>query len=258
MKRVLVAVVASLILATTLLGCSSSPRTRDEDTRPVRFAVIAAPELRADDGDLLLAVTRLSREKDLAFVLVPGPLLAKDADRTSLELLKNDLGQLAPPVYVAFAAVSSGTVAAASPTDDEILTALEGMGPGAEHRISYQHVPARAPGYVVNVLKWDGTGGLKEIPPGTKRVIQLTASTKLLERADISVALAADANVSVTKDAPSSSIEIRVPALSRGKALAIATLFPLGLDVAIVPLEGPAPPQPEPLRLPPSRDMSPP
>src|SRR5581483_436153 len=107
-------------------------------------------------------VTKLSREKELAFVLVIGPLFATDADATSIELLKNDLGQIAAPVYVAFA--STAPVASDAPAakgglkPEEILSAVESMGPGPGHKLAYVARPERARRVAVNALAPDGSG----------------------------------------------------------------------------------------------------
>ena len=154
------AVFALALVALLASGCSSSDKKDDGPPRPVRFAVIGAPEVGATDDDLAAAIGKLSREPDLDFVLVPGPLLAKDADATALELLKNDLGQLAPPVYVGFAAVSSGSSGSALKAED-ILSALEKMGPGEEHAVSYTRSPPRAPTVLVDVLSPDGKSKLE-------------------------------------------------------------------------------------------------
>src|SRR5580658_7734959 len=117
-------VAAAIVLLA--VGCST-PTKEDRPSRPVRFAVIAAPEMGADDSLLLQAITKLSRESELDFVLIPGPLLATGADEEALEVLKNDLGQIAPPVYVGFAAVSSEAAAGCKLKREDILTALEKM-----------------------------------------------------------------------------------------------------------------------------------
>ncbi|MBI3722708.1 hypothetical protein HY251_01945, partial [bacterium] len=166
------------LLSLSLAGCTREKK--EPERRPIRFAVIAAPEIGADDGDLALAVTALSLVKDLAFVLVPGPLLAGDADEVSLELLKNDLGQIAAPVYVALsttAAVPSESPAAKAGklTSAKVFLALESMGPGASHAVSYYGQPEAAPGVVVNALGPDGTGAVSPVPAGTTRLVQLIA-----------------------------------------------------------------------------------
>jgi hypothetical protein len=240
-------------------GCATAEKVDKGPPRPVRFAVIAAPEVGDDDGDLALAVTRLSRERDLDFVLVPGPVLASDATAISLELLKNDLGQIAPPVYVAFSAasaVTSRSVASGTLGAEEILTALEGMGPGSGHAAAYHRSPR--PGVVVNVLGPDGSSALdKAAPESTKRVIGLQASGEPSDRADVLVRPSPSGDVVVLPEdlAPPRPrpVTLLVPPLGSSKVLAVATVYPDHLDVEVVPLEGPPRGRMDPVPLAPMR-----
>lgn len=226
--------VAALVLALLVAGCTTEKK-EEGPPRPVRFAVIAAPEVGGDDGDLLLAITKLSREPELDFVLVPGPLLAKDADATSLELLKNDLGQIAPPVYVGFAHVTSAS--ATTLRADEILTALEKMGPGQEHAVAYNRTPPRQPNVVVNVVGPDGRSGLENTPEG-KLVVTLGRAA-----GDLLVRLRDVPAVEAYEETARASPELDVPPLSRAKVFVIATIWPTKrVEVQPVALDGPNPP----------------
>jgi len=225
--------VASLsVLLLAITGCSTEKKP-DAPPRAVRFAVIAAPEIGTDDTDLALAVTKLSREPDLDFVLVPGPLLATDADQSALDLLKEDLGQIAPPVYVKFASVCSGTRSALKAED--ILGALEKMGPGPEHAVAYSRTPSHAPRIVVDVVGPDGKDTLVERPEDGVVIAVGKAA------ANVSI-LVGDGVEVEARAGP----ELLVPALSRGKKFVIATFYRASgaLDVQPVALEGPNPAPP--------------
>lgn len=226
MSRARVVLLVSLI---AFAGCSSEKKD-DGPARPVKFAVIGAPEVGANDDDLALAIGKLSREPDLDFVLVPGPLLAKDANALSLELLKNDLGQLAPPVYVSFASVGSGTSALKA---DEILSALERMGPGDEHAVAYTRTPSRTPRVLVNVVGPDGKSKLDKRPLD-KRVITLGS----VEAADLAVLLADRTAL----DGKAACPTLSVAPLAKGKAYILVTIWPKRLEAQPVALEGPNPP----------------
>lgn len=249
-------------LALALAGCSSN-ETHEAVERPVRFAVLAAPELGADDGDLLSAVTRLSREKELGFVLVIGPLFAPDADATSLESFKNDLGQVAAPVYVAFS--SAAVVGSATPARklgaDEILAALEGMGPGAAHKLGYVARPDRARSVAVNALAPDGTGAVPALPADARRLVRF-GTVPVAEKdaaaaavPDIIVGVAAGAAVELegvrgtdaaVADGP---VHVLVPPFAK-KTFAVVTVSDVEVVVTPVALEGPPPAAPRPVAAP--------
>jgi hypothetical protein len=247
------------LAAVVISGCST-PKKEDGPPRPIRFAVIAAPEVGANDDDLAAAIGMLSREPDLDFVLVPGPLLAKEADAIALELLKNDLGQLAPPVYVSFAAVGSGT---ATLKATEILAALEKMGPGEEHAVAYLRTPPRQQGLNVNVVGPDGKSPLEKRPEG-KRVVTLGAANEKFE-SDLEVRVGdpgpADDRVRLDPRSPRGTLAVpssapgwcpptlRVPPLQRSKLVVLVTVYPRRLEVQPVALQGPNPPALEPLEL---------
>jgi hypothetical protein len=255
-------------LALVLAGCRSGEPTEPRE-RKVRFAVVAAPEVGQDDGDLLTVVTRLSREKDLAFVLVLGPLLAKDADATSLDLLKNDLGQIAAPVYVAFSAtsaVSSGIPCVPSKlTDEEFLSAVEGLGPGAAHKASYTARPDRAKGVVLNALAPNGSGAAESLPEDAEYLLWF--GSRLDERKPSSTEVVPDLIVSTSPSGavvlegirPGESkvanepVRILVPTLAFGRAFAVVTLSPASVEVGPIPIDraaGKTLPAPEPAALP--------
>jgi hypothetical protein len=208
-------------------GCST-PTKEEAPKGPIRFAVIAAPELGSDDALLLKAVGRVAREPGLDFVLVPGPLLAVDADATSLELLKNALEQIAQPVYVGFACVSSGAATASKLKREDILLALEKMGPGDEHAIAYHRLPPNTKAVVVNVIGPDGTDSIETPDRGT-REIALGASVRqpfLRVAVGKSTALAA---------APASLL---VSPLPTANAVVLVAIWPERLEVSVVPLDG--------------------
>ena len=133
MTRILL---ASLVLL--LAGCSS--QTAEDEAKPVRFVVIAAPALGAEpEGgappteDLLYdLVTELSGDGEFDFCLVPGPLLGS-LDPESREALLGALGQIAGRVYPA---LSSG-----DGPRQELLEALgdksEGL-PGHEGQAAFR------------------------------------------------------------------------------------------------------------------------
>jgi hypothetical protein len=217
---------AVALLALALGGCST-PKKEEGPARPVRFAVIGAPEVGTDDADLALAVTKLSRETGLDFVLVPGPVLARDATSSSLELLREDLGQIAPPVYVGFAAVVSAS--SSTLTAEEILTALEKLGPGPEHAVSYERTPPRQPNVLVRVAGPDGKEADGKPPEGGKLIT-------LGGRGD------ADLTVRLADALALEPHELKAPALSRSKSFFLVTMYPGRTEVQPVALEGPDPP----------------
>jgi hypothetical protein len=224
---------ALLVALATLVATGCTTEKKEEGpVRPVKFAVIGAPEVGENDDDLAAAIGKLSREPDLDFVLVPGPLLAKGATPLALELLKNDLGQLAPPVYVSFAAVESGTSALKA---EEILTALEKMGPGDEHAVAYSRTPSRTPKILVNVVGPDGKSKLDKAPEG-KRVIQLGPGPG----PDLAVVLAPGSTVVLPSSLASPILGI--PALAKGKQYVLVTIWSGRTEVQPVALEGPNPP----------------
>ena len=216
------AVLALLVLA----GCST-PKKEDGPPRPIRFAVIGAPEVGSDDADLALAVTKLSRETGLDFVLVPGPVLAKDATASSLDLLREDLGQIAPPVYIGFAAVVSAS--SCTLKAEEILTALEKLGPGPEHAVSYERTPPRQPRVLVRIAGPDGKETEGKPPEGGKLV-------KLGGVGD------ADLTVRLGDTLALEPRELTAPALSRSKTFLLVTIYPGRTEVQPVALEGQDPP----------------
>jgi hypothetical protein len=230
--------IASAVLLVALVGCST-PKKDDGPPRPVRFAVIAAPEVGADDGDLAMAVTKLSREPELDFVLVPGPLLAPEADATSLELLRNDLGQIAPAVYVGFACVTTATSGALK--SEDVLGALEKMGPGAERAVAYDRVPPRAPRVRVSVIGCDGKSTV-ENKSANERLIQVGRGPLA---ADLTVVVGSD---KIVLDRPSATL--LVAPLSRSKLMALVTIWPERLEVQPFALEGRNPPELEPIAVP--------
>lgn len=115
----------ALLAVVLLAGCASGPDP-DEAPRPLRFAVIAAPSVGQEPAepapggeapspggaaaeeplsseDLLLeAVTQLSGQGELHYVLVPGPLLARPEPELHAAL-GGALGSLAAAVIVALA-----------------------------------------------------------------------------------------------------------------------------------------------------------
>ncbi|HZU96865.1 MAG TPA: hypothetical protein VFF73_09250 [Planctomycetota bacterium] len=221
----------ALFLSVIAVGCSTP--TKDETPKgPIRFAVIAAPELGADDALLLKAVGRVAREPGLEFVLVPGPLLAVDADATSLELLKNALEQIAQPVYVGFSCVSSDTASATKLKREEILLALEKMGPGEEHAVAYHRLPPNTRAVVVNVIGPDGTDSIATPDKGTREVALGASSRDPFLRITVgkSTALARS---------PASLV---VSPLATSNAVVLAAIWPERLEVSVVPLDG-APPR---------------
>ncbi len=239
---------ALVLLALAASGCTAEKKD-EGPARPVKFAVIGAPEVGANDDDLALAIGKLSREPDLDFVLVPGPLLAKDATPLSLELLKNDLGQLAPPVYVSFAAVGSGTTALRA---EEILQALEKMGPGDEHAIAYTRTPPRASKILVNVVGPDGKSKLEK-PPEDKRVISVGDSSILGHSSvglDDLIVLVAPGPFAARARESDVNPFLHVPPLSSAKQFAIVTIWPARLELQPIALEGANPPGLEPIKLP--------
>ncbi|MDC3379147.1 hypothetical protein OAX78_02580 [Planctomycetota bacterium] len=108
---------AGALCVLTLAGGCTSTEDAGPPPEPLRFAVICAPEISGSfdlesptpDELLLEAVTILSVEPDLAFCLVPGPVLgqvdgspdAEEEQEIARELLIGGLGSLACPVYVA-------------------------------------------------------------------------------------------------------------------------------------------------------------
>lgn len=118
------------------VGCAA-PAVDPAETA-VRFAVIAAPSIGAGDTEgeqltpedaLLEAVTQLSAEEHIDFVLVPGPLLASEDEDPRVGLI-GALGSLA-----------GGLVVALGPEDGpqaELLEAFEEQLPGHTGEISYK------------------------------------------------------------------------------------------------------------------------
>lgn len=159
--RLATAWLAAAALVVGGAGCASTTEEDAATRKPLVLAVVAGPcvgavtsaGLRAEDA-LLDLVTALSTEPDVAYVLVPGPLLAPEgADPAGdLAALGGALGSLSAPAVVALA-----------PSDVEsegglelLLEGLERDLPGHPGKAAYAAKPRR--GYRVVALGPDGKG----------------------------------------------------------------------------------------------------
>jgi hypothetical protein len=166
---------AAPLLLALLAGCAGAP-TEEERPEPVRFAVITAPALGGDapgaewtGEDLLLeAVTRLSGEPGLDFVVVAGPLFAAPSAEAR-DVLVGALGSIAPPVLVALA---PGDLDA-----PDLLEALEALA-GHGGKAAYTRTPR--PEVRVSALGPDGApppqGASAEPAEGARRALAVLAA----------------------------------------------------------------------------------
>lgn len=158
---------AAALLVVGGAGCASTAEDEATATKPLVLAALAAPcvgavtsataegaeGVRAEDA-LLDLVTALSTEPDVAFVLVPGPLLApKGADPAGdLAALGGALGSLSAPAVVALAPSDVETEGGLDP----LLEGLERDLPGHPGKAAYE--AKRRRGYRVVALGPDGEG----------------------------------------------------------------------------------------------------
>lgn len=144
------------------VGCASTTEEDAAARKPLVLAVVAAPcvgavasegATRAEDA-LLDLVTTLSTETDVAYVLVPGPLLAPQGPDPAGDLaaLGGALGSLSAPAVVALAPSD----AEAEGGLDPLLEGLERDLPGHPGKAAYAARPRR--GYRVLALGPDGKG----------------------------------------------------------------------------------------------------
>jgi hypothetical protein len=167
-------------LAVALAGCATVEPAPPPPPPPIRIAVIAAPEVGGDPAALAAlqaAMTRVTVTRGLGFVLVPGPLLAHEATKESLEDLKSTLDYATVPLYISFAPSGTGAPPPAdgAPTAEEVLAALESRGPGAGHRISFRVQPATVPDTSVIALAPDGSPPAEPAPPKNALTVALAA-----------------------------------------------------------------------------------
>jgi len=151
-------------------GCASTTEDDAAARKPLVLAVVAAPcvgavtsaagpdgkpveGMRAEDA-LLDLVTALSTETDVAYVLVPGPLLAPRGDDPAGDLaaLGGALGSLSAPAVVALAPSDVETEGGLEP----LLEGLERDLPGHPGKAAY--LAKRRPGFRVLALGPDGKG----------------------------------------------------------------------------------------------------
>lgn len=230
--------VAAWLAALALLGagCASTPEDEGAVRKPLVLAALAAPcvgsvtSAGAEGGagtraeDLLLdLVTVLSTEAEVAYVLVPGPLLAPGgADPAGdLAALGGALGSLSAPAVVALApsdVESQGGL-------DPLLEGLERDLPGHPGKAAY--AAKRRPGYRVVALGPDGKG------PEAAAVEEGAKDDEDADDARTIAALGASWGAGETPGAPKVDLLVAVgaqPTLTAGAGGRLTLLLPSFVD----------------------------